>query len=102
MEQRCQLILSPRCFDDLFGRQLKVVDAHISWGRLVINVEGVGYQTLDPESVLTKEFNSITQLRNWIGGQSCNGGNRSNQIHDAQSRRSKRHASGPNVIQQRR
>ena len=102
MESRCQFILSPRCFDDMFGRQLKVVDAHISWGRLIINVEGIGYPTLDPESVLTKEFHSLTQLRNWIGGQSFNGGHSQNQVHDAQSGRGKGRTTGSNVIQQRR
>jgi hypothetical protein len=101
MESRCQFVLSPRCFDDIFGRQLKVVDVHMSWGRLVINVEGIGYPVLDPDSVLIKEFNSLTQLRNWIGGQSLNGGNGSNQIHNSQPGGSKRHTSGSNAIQRR-
>ena len=101
MEPRCQFILSPRCFDDIFGRQLKVVDVYISWGRLIINVEGVGYPTLDPDSVLTKEFNSLPQLRNWIGGQSFNGGNSSHKVHNAQSGRHKRRTSRSNVIQRR-
>lgn len=99
MQPRCQFVLSPRCFNDMFGRRLTVVDAYISWGRLVINVEGVGCQTMDPGSVLIKEFNSLNQLRNWIGGQPLNGSNVQDKVYNTQSGGCQRRASGPHAIQ---
>lgn len=98
MEPQCQFVLAPRCFDDIFGRHLKVLNVYVNFGKLVIHVEGVGYPVCDPESLLTKEFNSLNQMRNWIGGQ-VYGSHGQGQIHDAQSGRSKRRTSGQNAIQ---
>lgn len=102
MAKRCQIILSPRCFDDMFGQRVKVVEAFMNWGRLIINVEGIGLAGDTVEEALVKEFDSLPQLRNFIGKLTIDGNSGNNHVYNSQSRQRKKRASGPNVVRQER